>query len=101
MDHLITALAEPIRRDMLDLLAERPHSAGEVERRLGLSQPMASRHLRVLREAGLAQVTKRAQSRIYRLNPAPLAALDAWLARYRAFWPGALDALAEHLNKEV
>jgi len=100
MDHVITALAEPVRRQMLDLLAEGEHKAGDIERRLGLSQPLASRHLRVLREAGLASVRKQAQARIYSLNPAPLLALDQWLARYRPFWGNALDALADHLSKE-
>ncbi len=100
MDHLITALSEPVRRQMLELLATGPLKAGEIERRLGLAQPLASRHLRVLRQAGLAEVTKQAQARVYRLNAAPLAELDSWLARYRPFWSGALDALERHLNTE-
>jgi len=76
-------------------------AAGDLVAALPLSQPGASRHLRVLREAGLVSVRKDAQQRIYRLSPAPLAELDAWLAPYRAFWSGRLNALEDHLNREV
>jgi len=100
MDQTIAALAEPVRRQMLALLAEGELAAGTIERRLGLSQPLTSRHLRVLREAGLARMRKQAQLRLYSLNPAPLAELDSWLARYRQFWPQALDALGHHLARE-
>jgi DNA-binding transcriptional ArsR family regulator len=101
MDDLFGALREPIRRDLLAALRHGQRSAGELEQALGISQPTASKHLRVLRQAGLVRVRKDAQRRIYTLNPAPLAALDGWLAQYRDFWNGALDALETHLDREV
>ncbi|WP_414504574.1 ArsR/SmtB family transcription factor [Streptomyces sp. NEAU-L66] len=85
-------LAEPSRRKILDLLLERPRLVGELTEQLGLSQPGTSKHLRVLREAGLAQVRQDAQRRWYELRPEPLAELDAWLAHYRHLWTGSLDA---------
>lgn len=91
-------LAEPNRRKILDLLLERPHAVGELTERLGLSQPGTSKHLRVLRDAGLVRVRQDAQRRWYELRPEPLAELDAWLARYRHLWSGALDALERHLD---
>ena len=93
MDELLTVLADPIRREIIDLLAERERSAGELGAAFTVSQPAISRHLRVLREAGLVQVRGEGQRRIYRLDPAPLAALDDWLGRYRHFWSARLDAL--------
>jgi DNA-binding transcriptional ArsR family regulator len=101
MDTLLAVLAEPTRRRMLDALRQGERSAGELERLLALGQPMTSRHLRVLREAGLVQVRKEAQRRIYALDPRPLAELDGWLARYRPFWSDALDALARHVEREI
>ena len=95
------ALADPHRRQILDLLRSGERAAGDLVAALPLSQPGASRHLRVLREAGLVSVRKEAQQRIYRLAPAPLAELDAWLAPYRTFWSGRLGALEDHLNREV
>ena len=94
-----TVLAEPHRRDMLELLLERPHAVGELVERLGLSQPSTSKHLRVLREAGLVQVRAEAQRRVYAIDPAPLAELDAWLAPYRKLWDESLDALERHLDE--
>ncbi|GFE12500.1 transcriptional regulator [Streptomyces glebosus] len=84
-------LAEPSRRKILDLLLERPRLVGELTQQLGLSQPGTSKHLRVLREAGLVQVRQEAQRRWYELRPEPLAELDAWLAHYRHLWTGRLD----------
>jgi DNA-binding transcriptional ArsR family regulator len=95
------ALTDPKRRAMLDLLRERPHDVGEFTDALGVSQPMASKHLRVLREAGLVQVTGIAQRRVYSIDPAPLAALDQWLAPYRALWNEHLDALGRYLDEEI
>ena len=66
---------------------------------LGLTQPGTSKHLRVLRDAGLVRVTPDAQRRVYEIDPAPLAELDAWLAPYRAFWEARLDALGSHLDR--
>jgi DNA-binding transcriptional ArsR family regulator len=91
-------LAEPSRRRILDLLLERPRSVGELVDRLGLTQPGTSKHLRVLREAGLVQVRQDAQRRWYELRPEPLAEIDAWLAPYRRLWGGSLDALERHLD---
>ena len=91
-------LAEPTRRRILDLLLERPRPVGELVARLAISQPGVSKHLRVLREAGLVDVHKDAQRRWYELRPAPLADLDAWLAPYRRLWTGRLDALERHLD---
>jgi DNA-binding transcriptional ArsR family regulator len=94
------ALAEPHRRRIIELVGEGERTAGEIVTALGISQPGASKHLRVLREAGLVSVSKDAQRRLYRLNPQKLAEVDAWLAPFRRFWAGKLDALTEHLMKE-
>jgi DNA-binding transcriptional ArsR family regulator len=91
-------LAEPARRRILDLLLERPRSVGELTEHLGLSQPATSKHLRVLRDAGLVSVRVDAQRRWYELDPAPLAELDAWLRPYRKFWSDRLDTLERHLD---
>ncbi len=86
-------LADPIRREIIELLAEGERSAGDLVADFTVSQPAISRHLRILREAGLVRVRAEGQRRIYRLDPAPLATLDEWLARYRHFWSARLDAL--------
>jgi DNA-binding transcriptional ArsR family regulator len=101
MDQVFTALGESVRRQMLDVLRHGERSAGELERALGMSQPASSKHLRVLREAGLVRVRKDAQRRIYAIEPRKLAELDSWLAKYRDFWSGALNELARHLDQEV
>ena len=93
-------LAEPNRRKILDLLREEPRSVGELVAATGLSQPGTSKHLRVLREAGLVTVRQDAQRRVYELAPGPLAELDVWLAPYRRLWNDSLDALERHLDKE-
>jgi DNA-binding transcriptional ArsR family regulator len=100
MDTLWPALADPHRRAMLDVLRDGPCPVGELTGRLGLSQPMTSKHLRVLRDAGLVVVRKEAQHRIYAVNPARLAELEAWLAPYRKLWNDSLDALAGYLDHE-
>ena len=94
-----TALADPHRRAVLGLLRERPRAVGELVDALDLSQPSTSKHLRVLREAGLVRVRADAQRRVYEVDPAPLAALDAWLAPYRRMWSDSLDALARRLEE--
>jgi len=91
-------LAEPTRRRILDLLLERPRLVGDLTEQLGLSQPGTSKHLRVLREAGLVQVRPEAQRRWYELRPAPLREVDAWLAPYRRMWSDSFDALERHLD---
>ncbi len=93
-------LAEPRRRAVLDLLRQRPHDVGELVEALGVSQPTASKHLRVLREVGLVRVTGMAQRRVYSIDPEPLIALDEWLAPYRALWNDRLDALGRYLDEQ-
>ena len=96
----LPALADPTRFQIVDLLGRGERSAGEIERALNVSQPSASKHLKVLREAGLVRMRKDRQRRLYRIDPAPLAELDAWLDRYRHFWSDRLDALQLHLDQE-
>jgi DNA-binding transcriptional ArsR family regulator len=91
-------LAEPMRRRILDLLRERPRLVGELTAELGRSQPGTSKHLRVLRDAGLVRVRADAQRRWYELVPEPLAEIDAWLAPYRWMWADRIDALERHLD---
>jgi DNA-binding transcriptional ArsR family regulator len=92
------ALAEPHRRQILDLLRDGERSAGNLVERLDLSQPGVSKHLKVLREAGLVTVRAEGKHRVYGLRAEPLAEVDAWLARYRAVWSERLDALERHLE---
>lgn len=98
-DTLWTALVEPNRRALLDLLSEGELSVGELTERLRLTQPQASKHLRVLREAGLVRVERRGQQRIYAVDPAPMVELDRWLAPYRRLWNRGLDDLGRHLDR--
>jgi DNA-binding transcriptional ArsR family regulator len=93
------ALTDRHRRAVLGLLRERPRAVGELVGALGLTQPTTSKHLRVLREAGLVRVLPDRQRRVYALDPAPLAELDAWLDPYRALWNDRLDALGRHLDE--
>jgi DNA-binding transcriptional ArsR family regulator len=91
-------LAEPNRRRILDLLRDDERSVGDLVTELRISQPGVSKHLRVLRDAGLVDVRADAQRRVYRLRPEPLQEIDAWLAPYRARWRDRLDALERHLD---
>ncbi len=91
-------VAEPSRRRILDLLREGDRSVGDLVERLEMSQPGVSKHLRVLREAGLVEVRADAQRRWYHLRAEPLAELDAWLEPYRRLWSQRLDALEAHLD---
>ncbi|OXM61805.1 MULTISPECIES: ArsR/SmtB family transcription factor [Amycolatopsis] len=91
-------LAEPRRREILDLLRTSERPVGDLVERLRLTQPAVSKHLKVLREAGLVEVRQDAQRRWYRLRPEPLAEIDAWLAPYRRMWHTSLDALERHLD---
>jgi DNA-binding transcriptional ArsR family regulator len=100
MAYAFGAVAEPSRRQILDLLREGTRSVGELVERTGLSQPGVSKHLRVLRESGLVTVRRDAQRRLYDIDPAPLAELDRWLEPYRALWERRLDALGRHLDEE-
>lgn len=90
------ALAEPSRRQILDLLREGERPVGELVDRLPISQPGVSKHLRVLRAAGLVEVRPEGRRRVYTLRATPLADMDAWLAPYRRHWNEGLDALERH-----
>ena len=91
------ALAEPHRRQILDLLRGGEQPAGELVKQLDLSQPGVSKHLKVLREACLVAVRADGKRRLYALRPEPLAEVDQWLEPYRAYWSNRLDALERHL----
>jgi len=99
MTSTFEALAEPNRRRILDLLRDGPRMVGEMGELLGMSQPLISKHLRVLREAGLVSVRQEAQRRWYELRPEPLSELDQWLQAYRHLWHGRLDRLDVFLNQ--
>jgi DNA-binding transcriptional ArsR family regulator len=94
-------LAEPSRRRILDLLREGEHSVGDLVAVIGLSQPGVSKHLRVLREAGLVRVRVDAQRRLYGVRAEPLAEVDEWLEPYRRLWARQLDALERHLDRDA
>jgi DNA-binding transcriptional ArsR family regulator len=94
-----SAVADPRRRAMLDLLVKRERSVGELVSAFpDISQPAVSKHLRILKEAGLVDMRVQAQQRIYTLQPNGLAELDAWIAKYKVFWSDRLDALERHLD---
>ena len=104
MDAPFEVLAEPNRRRILDLLRDAERPVGELVAALGVSQPAVSKHLRVLRAAGLVDVRADAQRRIYKVRTEPLRALEAWLEPYRRLWESRLDDLERHLDampKEV
>jgi DNA-binding transcriptional ArsR family regulator len=91
-------LAEPNRRRILDLLRTDERPVGELVRELSVSQPAVSKHLRVLRDAGLVAVRPEAQRRLYRIRTGPLQDMDEWLAPYRELWSRSLDDLERHLD---
>ena len=93
-----TVIAEPTRREILDRLRTAELSVGELVDALAVSQPAVSKHLKVLRDAGLVSCRVAAQQRIYRVETDPLQRLDAWLAPYRRLWTHHLDALERHLD---
>src|SRR6266481_553412 len=99
MESLFEIIAEPNRRAILSLLVSSQQSVGEIERQLRMPQPMVSKHLRVLREAGFVESTVDAQRRLYRLKPEPFQEVDAWLAPFRRFWSAHVDALERHLDR--
>ena len=92
-------IAEPNRRAILGLLVSSEQSVGEIERQLFMPQPTVSKHLRVLRDAGLVEAMVDAQRRVYRLKPEPLQELEAWLAPFRQFWSTHVDALERYLDR--
>jgi DNA-binding transcriptional ArsR family regulator len=99
VESVFEVIAEPNRRAILSLLVSSPQSVGEMERQLRMPQPTVSKHLRVLRDAGFVESTVDAQRRLYRLKPAPLQEVDAWLAPFRRFWCAHVDALERHLDR--
>src|SRR5882757_5482189 len=99
MESIFEIIAEPNRRAILSLLVSSQQSVGEIERQLGMPQPMVSKHLRVLREGGFVESMVDAQRRLYRLKPERLEEVDAWLAPFRRLWSAHLDALERHLDR--
>jgi DNA-binding transcriptional ArsR family regulator len=99
VESVFEIIAEPNRRAILALLVSSEQSVGEIERRLRMTQPTVSKHLRVLRDAGFVESTVDAQRRLYRLNPKPLQEIDTWLAQFRRFWSAHVDALERHLDR--
>ena len=99
MESSFAIIAEPNRRTILGLLASSERSVGEIEHRLRMPQTSVSKHLRVLREAGLVEARVDAQRRVYRLRPEPLKEVDAWLAPFRQFWTSHVDKLERHLDR--
>lgn len=93
-------VAEPSRRRILDALVTGPRPVGELVEELGMSQPVVSKHLRILRDADVVTVTPSGQRRLYAVNPAPLKEIHTWLEPYRRFWDGKLDDLEAHLAAE-
>ena len=99
MESVFDVIVEPNRRAILSLLASSEQTVGDIERQLGMSQPTVSKHLRVLREAGVVEATVDEQRRVYRLTPEPLREVDMWLAQFRKFWSAHVDALERHLDR--
>jgi DNA-binding transcriptional ArsR family regulator len=97
--NVMSALAEPTRMQIVELLRECPLTVGEIAERLQLRQPQASKHLRVLSEAGIVEAEVDANRRIYRLRPDPFRELDKWLASYRVIWEQRFDRLDDYLQK--
>jgi DNA-binding transcriptional ArsR family regulator len=95
---MFEVVAEPNRRKLLDLLRDEERPVGELVAALGISQPAVSKHLRLLRDAGLVEVRADGQRRLYRLCPEPLREIDEWLTPYRAAWGDRLEALEHHLD---
>jgi DNA-binding transcriptional ArsR family regulator len=99
VESAFAVIAEPSRRAILSLLASSERSVREIEQRLRMPQPSVSKHLRVLRDAGFVESRVDAQRRLYRIRPEPLEEVDAWLAPFRRFWSGHVDALERHLDR--
>lgn len=101
--HAFDVLGDPVRRRILELLAERERASGDiveiVGREFGISQPAVSQHLKVLRESGFATVRAEAQRRLYSVDTAPLQEVDQWLGRFRVFWDSKLDALETEIAR--
>jgi DNA-binding transcriptional ArsR family regulator len=98
--HAFAALADPTREEIVGALAMRPRTVNEIVGMFAITQPAISRHLKVLREAGLVRVVPDGKTRVYHLDPGPLREIDRWLERYRRFWAGRLDALEAFMDEE-
>lgn len=96
----MAALADPVRREIVEVLLDHPEDAGTLAARFPISRPAVSRHMRVLRECGLVRSETVAQRRVYHALPDPLREIDDWMARHRAFWTERLDKLEAHLREE-
>jgi DNA-binding transcriptional ArsR family regulator len=96
---VLDVIAEPTRRRILDAVRDGERSVSELVEEVGMHQPGVSRHLKVLRDAGLVEVRRDGQRRLYRLRPEPLMALDEWLDPYRREWANRLDSLERHLQR--
>lgn len=96
---IFQALADPTRREILELVRGGERSAGDIADRFPVSRPAVSRHLRVLREAGLVKRRKRAQARLYRLDPGALREVDEWLEGYRVFWSARMQDLKRYVEE--
>lgn len=96
---VLEAIADPTRRRILDAVRGGERSVGDLVEMVGMHQPGVSRHLKVLRDAGLVEVRREAQRRLYRLRAEPLQELDRWLEPYRQEWADRLDALERHLER--
>lgn len=104
LDRTLSALADPTRRRVVDLLRDRPRRAGELAARFGVSPPAMSRHLRILRQRGLItedRVSNDARVRVYRLEPERFRELSAWVREVEAFWTDQLDAFREHAERRA
>jgi DNA-binding transcriptional ArsR family regulator len=99
MESIFAIIAQPNRRAILRLLASAERSVGDIEERLHIPQPSVSKHLRVLKDAGFVESRVDAQRRLYRIKPEPLMEIEAWLAPFRRYWSGHLDALERHLDQ--
>lgn len=98
--HAFAALADPTRTEIVEALAVRPRTVNEVVSMFSVTQPAISRHLKVLREAGLVRVVPEGKTRVYHLEPAPLQEIDQWLQKYRRFWSNKFDALEAFMDEE-
>ena len=99
MNGTLNALAEPNRLRIVEMLKKGPASVNEIVERLELSQPLVSKHLRVLREAGIVRVRPEAQQRVYELRPEPFEQLETWVSSFRRVWEGRLDSLDEYVQQ--
>ncbi len=94
-------LSDPNRRQILNLLLDGPRPVNSVVDNIGMSQPVVSKHLRILKDAGLVNVTPDGQRRLYSIRPEPLLEIENWLTPYRAFWKGKIDALSDYLDEST